>query len=188
MLIVTKRRYKKQHVIGGAGIFDTIASVIKRLFTSNAAKQIASTALSVGKDAAKEIGKKALDVGKTAAIDAGKRLVDKAAAKLLTPKNQEVITQLTGLQPQPAVNIQKTKDILTSLIDDGTTNFNTNINSLLAGSGIAKPRIAKPGMKRYGAVKGNGASNASKAIAIQDLVKRLATPASMLNGAGMKVV
>ena len=172
MLIVTTRRYKKQHVIGGAGVFDTVASFFTRLFTSNAAKQIASTALSVGKDAAKEIGKKAIDVGKTAAIDAGKRLVDKAAAKLLTPKNQEVITQLTGLQPQPAVITQKSKDTLTRLIDEG----GTNINKLLAGSGLAKPgmarpRIAKPVMNGYGA---------SNAIAIQDLVKTL-------NGAGMKV-
>lgn len=97
-------------------------------------------------------------------------MVDKAATKLLTPKNQEVFTQLTGLQPQPAVITQKTKDTLTRLIDERTT----NINNLLAGSGIAKPGI-----------NGYGASNA---IAIQDLVKRLATPASMmLNGAGRKI-
>ena len=65
MLLVTKRRYKKQHVIGGSGIFDNIANFFKRLISSNAAKQIAQTALSVSKDAAKEIGKKAVEVGKT---------------------------------------------------------------------------------------------------------------------------
>src|SRR6218665_2006695 len=74
MLIVAKRRYKKQYVIGGAGIFDTVAGFFKKLFVSNAAKQIASTALNAGKDAAKEIGKKALDVGKTVAINDGARL------------------------------------------------------------------------------------------------------------------
>src|SRR5688572_12558425 len=86
MLVVIKRRYKKQHVIGGAGIFDTITGVIKRLFSSGVANRVASTALSVGKDAAKELGKKALEVGKNTAVEAGKRLVDKAAAKLLADR------------------------------------------------------------------------------------------------------
>ena len=132
MLVVSKRRYKKLYVVGGAGFFDTISGFFKRLFTSNAAKQVASTALSVGKDAAREIGKHALDSGKTAAINAGKRLVDKVADKLFTPK----ITQ-------------KSKDMLASLIDN-------DINNLLAdGSGI-------------------------KAIAIQDLVRRL-------NEGGLKI-
>src|SRR6218665_2646105 len=125
MLVVSKKRYKKQYVVRGAGFFDTISGFFKRLFTSNAAKQVASTAVSVGKDAAREIGKHALDSGKTAAINTGKRLVDKVADKLFTPK----ITQ-------------KSKDMLASLVD-------TDINNLLADlSGI-------------------------KAIAIQDLVRRL---------------
>src|SRR6218665_1504735 len=131
MLVASKRRYKKLYVVGGAGFFDTISGFFKRLFTSNAAKQVASTALSVGKDAARKIGKHALDSGKTAAINAGKRVVDKVADKLFTPK----ITQ-------------KSKDMLASLIDD--------INNLVAdGSGI-------------------------KAIAIQDLVRRL-------NEGGLKI-
>jgi hypothetical protein len=116
MLITTKRRYKKQHVIGGAGIFDSFM----KLFTSNAAKQIASTA-------AKEIGKKAIDVGKTVAIDAGKRLVD----KILAPKNTEV-------QPVVPVITQKTKDTLTKLINEAQTVNDvatTNINKMLSGSG-----------------------------------------------------
>ena len=50
-----------------------------RMFSSNAAKQLASTALQAGKTAAKDIGIKAVDVGKTVAIDAGKKLVEKAA-------------------------------------------------------------------------------------------------------------
>ena len=48
MLVVAKRRYKKQHVIGGAGIFDTITGVFKRLFTSGVANRVASTALKRG--------------------------------------------------------------------------------------------------------------------------------------------
>ena len=55
---------------------------------SNAAKQLASTALQAGKTAAKDIGTKAIDVGKAVAIDAGKKLVEKAVKKLFKPKSQ----------------------------------------------------------------------------------------------------
>jgi len=66
MLIVTKRRYKKQHVIGGSGIFDSVVNFVKRIFTSNVAK---------------EIGKKVVtQAGKTVAIHAGKKLIDKLMA------------------------------------------------------------------------------------------------------------
>ena len=57
------------------------------MFSSNAAKQLASAALQAGKTAAKYIGMKAVGVGKTMAIHADKRLVDKAAKKLSTPKS-----------------------------------------------------------------------------------------------------
>ena len=56
------------------------------MFSSNAAKQLASAALRAGKTAAKYIGIKAIDVGKTVAIDAGKKLVEKAAKRLSTSK------------------------------------------------------------------------------------------------------
>ena len=58
------------------------------MFSSNAAKQLASTALQAGKTAAKDIGMKAMDVGKTVAIDAGKKLVEKAAKRITTPKSK----------------------------------------------------------------------------------------------------
>ena len=38
--------------------------LLARMFSSNAAKQLASTALQAGKTAAKDIGMKAIDVGK----------------------------------------------------------------------------------------------------------------------------
>src|SRR6218665_2437871 len=144
MLIVAKRRYKKQYVIGGAGIFDTVAGFFKKLFVSNAAKQIASTALSAGKDAAKEIGKRGLDVGKTVAIDAGKRLIDKAAAKIMK------------LTAPTTVLTQESKDVLTRLINDGAhTMNNNNISNIIMGLGVNPPVTTK------------------NAIRIQDLVRRL---------------
>lgn len=145
MLINTKRKYVKKHVIGGAGIFDTIANLFKRVTGSTAAKAIAAKiasatqtdlgrkAIEAGKTVAKEIGLKAIDVGKDVAIAKAKALIDKVAMA----KNHE--------QPATPVITQKSKDVLESLINMGAT---TNINKLLAGSGV-----------------GN-------AISIQDLVKR----------------
>ena len=87
-MLITKRSYKKKYVIGGADIFGSIGNFFTRTFSSNAVKQLASTALQAGKTAAKDIGMKTIDVGKTVAIDAGKKLVEKAAKKLTTPKPQ----------------------------------------------------------------------------------------------------
>ena len=166
MLVVIKRRYKKQHVIGGAGIFDTITGVFKRLFTSGVANRVASTALSVGKDTAKELGKKALEIGKNTAVEAGKRLVNKAADKLLASsvlspravENREVETM------QPPALTRENAAILARLIDNGVgLNAGTNINNILAGYGLGKT------------------SSSSNAVSIQDLVRHLN------NGAGLKL-
>ena len=48
-MIVAKRGFKKRYAYGGSGIFDTIAGLLTRIFTSSAAKQIASSAMDVGK-------------------------------------------------------------------------------------------------------------------------------------------
>ena len=163
MLVIAKRRYLRKHVIGGAGIFDTITGVFKKLFTSGVANRVASTAVSMGKDAAKELGKKALDVGKNTAVEAGKRLVDKAAAKFLAssalapraPQNQMVETIST---PQLT---RENAAILTRLIGNSTGPTETNINNILAGNGLGKP--------------------SSNAVSFRDLVRHLNT------GAGLKL-
>ena len=82
--MITKRSYKKKYVIRGAGIFCSIGNLFARMLSSNAAKQLASSAFQAGKTAVKDIGMKAIDVGKTVAIDAGKKLVEKAAKRLST--------------------------------------------------------------------------------------------------------
>ena len=53
-MIDTKHGFKKSYTYGGSGTFDTIANFLTRMFTSSAAKQIASSALDVGKSVAKE--------------------------------------------------------------------------------------------------------------------------------------
>src|SRR5688572_22970555 len=166
MLIVIKRRYKKQHVIGGAGIFDTITGVFKRLFTSGVANRVASTALSVGKDAARELGKKALEVGKNTAVEAGKRLVDKAAAKLLAstiPLPRAVENQKVEPLVPPKLTPENAA-ILARLIDNGVKPAETNINNILAGYGLGKTL------------------SSSNAVSIRDLVRHLNS-----NGAGLKL-
>ena len=60
-MIVPKHGFKKRYQYGGSGIFDTIANILTRTFTSSAAKQIASSALDAGKSIAKEGAKKALE-------------------------------------------------------------------------------------------------------------------------------
>ena len=163
MLIVIKRRYKKQHVIGGAGIFDTITGVFKRLFTSGVANRVASTALNVGKDAARELGKKALEVGKNTAVEAGKRLVDKAAAKLLAstiPLPRAVENQKVEPLPPPKLTPENAA-ILARLIDNGAKPAETNISNLLSGYGLG---------------------SSSNAVSIRDLVRHLNS-----NGAGLKL-
>ena len=53
-MLITKRSYKKKYVTGGAGIFGSIGNFLARMFSSNAAKQLASAALQAGKTSAKD--------------------------------------------------------------------------------------------------------------------------------------
>ena len=95
-MIVFKRGFKKRYAYGGSGILDTITSLLTRIFTSGVAKQIASSAMDVGKSVAKEGAKKALEAGKSVATDVGKKLVTKA----LTPKSKKILQKYTT--PKPA--------------------------------------------------------------------------------------
>ena len=71
-MLKTKRTYKKI-CHWGCWYLRIDWELLASMFSSNAAKQLASTALQAGKTAAKDIGMKAIDVGKTVAIDAGKK-------------------------------------------------------------------------------------------------------------------
>ena len=113
-MIVTKHRFKRKYEFGGSRIFDTIANLLTRIFTSSAVKQIVSSALDVGKSVAKEGAKKALEVGKSTAVDVGKKLV----AKALTPKSKKILQKYT----EPATQ---------------------DINTLIDGSAIAIQDIVK---------------------------------------------
>ena len=117
-MIVTKHGLKKRYQYGGSGIFDTIT----KLLTSSAAKQIASSALDVGKSIGKEGAKKALKVWKSAAVDAGKKLVTKA----LTPKSKKILQKYT----EPEM-----RDI-NALIDASAIVIQDLVKKLNSGAGI----------------------------------------------------
>ena len=122
-MIVPKHGFKKRYAYGGLGIFDTMVNFLTRMFTSNAAKQIASSALDVGKSVLKEAAKKALEAGKSAAVDVGKKLVTKA----FTPKSKKILQKYTT-PPQ-------TRNIST-LIDGSAIEIQELVKKLNNGSGI----------------------------------------------------
>ena len=125
-MLVPKHGFKKRYAYGGSGIFDTITNLLTRIFISSAAKQIASSALDVGKSVAKEGAKKAIDVGKSTAVDVGKKLVKKA----LTPKSKKILQKYTQPTTQPA-----TQDINT-LIDGSAVEIQDLVKKLHSGMGI----------------------------------------------------
>ena len=116
-----------------------------RMFSSNAAKQLASVALQAGKTAAKDIGMKAVDVGKTVAIDAGKKFVEKAAKRLTAPK-----PHVANVIVPPEEITKKLNEVIAKYVDTSAI----NLNKLIDGSSVNRP-------------------NASNTIGIQALVKRL---------------
>ena len=85
---MTKKTYKKKFVIEAVISSIPLETFFARIFSCNAAKQLASAALLAEETAAKDIEMKAIDMGKTMAIDAFKKLVEEAAKKLSTPISQ----------------------------------------------------------------------------------------------------
>lgn len=87
----------KKHVIGGSGLFDTVANFFKRIVSSSAARSAANTiakaaatdvgkmALTAAKSAGTELAKTAISTAKDVAIAKGKQLIDRGTKKVLTP-------------------------------------------------------------------------------------------------------
>ena len=126
-MIVPKQGFTKRYVYGGSGIFDSITKLLMRIFTSSAAKQVASSALDVGKKVAKEGAKKALEVGTTTATDVGKKLVQ----KVLKPKSKKILEKYTT---QPQTQPQNTN----SLVAGSSIEIQNLVKKLNTGMGIKK--------------------------------------------------
>ena len=113
---------KKRYAYGGSGIFDTIANFFTKIFTSRAARQIASSALDVGKSIARGRCEESSRGWESAAVDVGKKLVTKA----LTPKSKKILQKYT----EPA-----TQDI-NALIDGGAISLQDLVKKLNFGAVI----------------------------------------------------
>ena len=114
MLIVTKRRYKRQHVIGGSGIFDTVVGFFKNLFKSNAAKKIATNLAS---SAAKQAGKHLAN-----------KILETPAPPTITQTSRDNLSRMINDAPSPV----------------GIASAAPNINNLMMhGNGIAIQDLVK---------------------------------------------
>ena len=101
-MIVPKQGYRRQYAFGGTRIFDTIGNIVKGIVTSQAEKDLAKSALDVGKN-----------IAKTTATDVGNRMVK----KVLTPKSKSIISKHTKtLNPNDAVKINE----LVKMLNQGT--------------------------------------------------------------------
>ena len=132
-MLLTKRSYKKKYVIEGADIFGSIGNFYGRMFSSNAAKQLASAVLQAEQNAGKDIGMKAIDVGKTVAIDAGKKLIEKAAKRLSAPK-----PQVANAIVPPEEITKQVNDVIAKYVDTSAI----NLNKLIDGSSINRPNAS----------------------------------------------
>ena len=124
-MIISRHGFRKRYRYGGSGIFEPITKILMRIFTSGAAKQLASSALDAGTKVAKEGAKKALEVGATAAADAGKGLVQKA----LTPKSKTILEKYSSPPPAPSRDIN-------SLIAGSAVDIQTLVKKLNTGMGV----------------------------------------------------
>ena len=92
-MIVPKQGFKRLYAFGGTGIFDSIGNIVSGIVTSNAMKELAKSALDVGKN-----------IAKTTATDVGNRMVK----RVLTPKSKSIISKHTKtLNPNDAVKINE---------------------------------------------------------------------------------
>ena len=92
-MIVPSQEFKRKYAFGGSGIFDSVGNIISGIVARNAAKELASAALDVGKN-----------VAKTTATDVGNRMVK----KVLTPKSKNIVSKhIKALNPSDAVRINE---------------------------------------------------------------------------------
>jgi len=89
MLLINKRRLKKRYAIGGSGILDSILQFLVKTFTSQTAKNLATSA-------AKEIGKTALDAGKNLIAKKLENIVSKHTGGGNVIAIQDMVRKLNG--------------------------------------------------------------------------------------------
>ena len=78
-----KRGYRRKYAVGGRGLFDTVANLAGRIFTSSAAKTLGSKAMSAATNAAL----KGVEKGAAKAVD---HVVDKVTRKVQKPRKPNI--------------------------------------------------------------------------------------------------
>ena len=116
------------------------------MFSSNAAKQLASAALQRGISAAKDIGMKAIDVGNTVAINAGKKLVENVTAKSQVANVMVPSEEITKKVNEVIAKYADTSEINLKKLIDGSSVNRPNVSNAIAIQDIVK-RLNGSGLK-----------------------------------------
>ena len=137
MYIYTKNGYRRVYVYGGSGLFDSIANILKGLFSSASSKVLSSGATELAKKAISEAGKNALELGKTAASSAGKYAAEKAINKVSSMfKGDDTTMPVIGSTP---MNITEDTNMkINRVLSKHNIDPFMNINSLIDGSGLMR--------------------------------------------------
>jgi hypothetical protein len=159
-MIVQKSRYIRTHVVGGGGIFDTIANIVKRI-TGNTVGDLASKLL--------------ISAGTNMVSEAGNRLASRFIA---APPPLTGFTPPTPSAPQASPTLQPavTAAQQVSSPHPPLTGFTPPL--VLQPSAVNHQAKLNEIMSKY---TGSGVVQQS-AIAIQDLVRK------MHQGSGLKVI
>ena len=86
-----KRGYRRRYAVGGRGLFDAVANLAGRIFTSSAAKTLGSKAMSAATNAAL----KGVEKGASKAVD---HVVDKVTRKARKPNLPSKLPMLSQQQ------------------------------------------------------------------------------------------
>ena len=93
-MLITKQGYRRKYVVGGRGIFDTVRSLLGRVYTSAAAKTLGKKAATAATNAAI----KGVEKGATKAVDhlVSKIPPPKARNSKLPPKAAAILSKHEG--------------------------------------------------------------------------------------------
>ena len=201
MIVNKNYRYARKHVIGGSGIFDTIAKIFSRVASSAVAKKVGETAskaiaskfvqsavIPAAKAAASKAASELVTHGVNKLADVvtqkGKSAIDIVGDKILTPKSEETQERQRGFIPNAR---QISNELLSKKVNEIITRY-SNVPKHDQHS-QARSTSEQPSVNINRLLSGMGMNprklgeRQHNAISIQDLVKKLNK-----KGGGMKII
>ena len=182
MIVNKNYRYARKHVIGGSGIFDTIAKIFSRVASSAVAKKVGETAskaiaskfvqsavIPAAKAAASKAASELVTHGVNKLADVvtqkGKSAIDIVGDKILTPKSEETQERQRGFIP----NVPTSQDKSVKRDEPArAADLRNKVNEIIARySNI--PKHDQPSVNINRLLSGMGMKQ--NAISIQELVK-----------------